>query len=188
MNDLKGEKEAPIEVPHSHEQPVFLDGGIDNVYARKCDLSMWLFDIKFSYHWQRSAVNDCMQNEYVEQSISVPCWLTIARPGLVLDVISYNSSYSLDLVGSPTVRSLIYSFDHHHPNEASRPLATRSSRRTSSSATRTSANPCWIRHPRALCWPYSRRHHMGLIGRSHWQAAILQCDVLIPCPYVSGLT
>ncbi|EKM77975.1 hypothetical protein AGABI1DRAFT_129759 [Agaricus bisporus var. burnettii JB137-S8] len=46
MNDLKGEKEAPIEVPHSHEQPVFLDGGIDNVYARKCDL-----------------INDCMQNE-----------------------------------------------------------------------------------------------------------------------------
>jgi hypothetical protein len=46
MNDLKLEKEAPIEVTHSHEQPVFLaDEGVDNVYARKCDLSMSFFEL-----------------------------------------------------------------------------------------------------------------------------------------------
>jgi hypothetical protein len=46
MNDLKLEKETPIETTHSHEQVFLRDGGIDDVYARKCDLSMSFFEFK----------------------------------------------------------------------------------------------------------------------------------------------
>lgn len=61
---------------------------------------------RLSYYWRRWTVNDCLQKECVEWSIPSLFWLITVRQESVSDVISYNSSYSLDLVGWPTVRSL----------------------------------------------------------------------------------